>query len=1123
MTNAVIRFQKDVANMRYTCEVWSYDGTGYNGDSDDISTLVTPSSTGGIIGSSIRASLGFLRIYTTTVPLGSKPPTTADSGDYTNLTFDGDLSDSSGHGHGGAASLANAAGLFAPTGNQIAIALPKTGGAPFWTNSVSLRAGFPATLDGTASYTLADGSSAVSYAWKQLSGPSTVLWQGSNTAMPTITGLIFGSYQFQLQVRDAAGNVATSVLNAGAVATDDNGVVVNANPAADAIFGPMIAFGKNPWGWADARNIAMENLQKDTFAKPPSWGAPAESATVSYRFYGTHPAGTSLAADLSANAQTITVANAGALDLSLFPTQILIGSIFGPEVIRICSASGNILAACYDGRGFHAGHMWDRSPGAWATGTAVWQTAVNGTGTHFLTTICTLGAGYTVAANPAVKSSGSVVMSAGSTSVTGVGTNWDGTQNSLAIAINATHGGIPFTFLANVMNASGTQLTLSRPYPSDADNGTFSYHVFSDQRNVVLHYTRSDSTDGSIYFSTSGCESDTTLFLDGGWDNGNSGQVVPASPYTYLDGAGSAGDYSPNYYDIGLAHYAFYFRSGMQQALQSARNVEDFWIHSPDIAEGQAGGAPRSRSILGVFAAAVLDGDRASNWPGLRTFAGWGANVAAAKNCDDDLRETAYELSWLALAAQFDPDPTQRAAWQATLNNAYARDSACKGPDNSYASAFYWNPSAYPNVVVTSGSQSVTPASGTFPANACYGVAGGTAIAVTGSGSLTAVTGSFVPPAGTSSIVIGGTRNGVRYDLSTQFDYISGGSVNISALWPGDSGTVYWMIANNDGNFGISTATIAKGPADTANFGQIFGCTLTDSTHMMLHRPWPGTSGTYGFSSYNLVGKGTQPFMAGIKALQMRYAGQVSAPYRDLDGGISNWVAQIGFDRATKGISYGRVFPQCEPVTTDSGITNVQFRTSGCIENSNNPAAVSQARARNAEAQNAMTVMYLANPTDENRVIGDMFYGAAYGAKGYTANGYWSDGITASNLSDGDLAGYKWPGFFFGVGMAHQWPAARLGGVAPAINRSVSIDINTTLAASAQIAVTAPSGAVNTYPCRNASPCAVTVDDRQGSHWYQIQYLSADGKILAQDHPVLMGETPQTAPVLPRHNRPDHP
>lgn len=1122
VTNALVRFQKDAAGMRYTCEIWNYDGSGYNSGTSTIGTLGKLTYGGGLIGSSVTGSLGFLRVFTTLVPLGSRPPATADRGDYTDLRFDGDLKDSSGNGHEGTISTAGGSttdpSRFIATTEQVAVALPKTFGAPFWTNAASLRAGFPAKLDGTASYTLTDGDSSVAYAWKQLSGPSDVIWQGQNTATPTITGLVFGPYQFELQVMDGSGGIASAILDAGAVATDKNGVVINANPAADAIFGPMIAFGKNPWGWADERNLAMENLQKDTYAQSPSWSKPAENQPVRYRYYGIEPAETTISTDVTTDALTIPVRNAAALDLSTFPTQIVVGSIFGPEIIRICSASGNTLTVCYDGRGFHAGHYWDRAATAWTSGTEVRQTTVTGTGTHFLSTICRFGPGFTVADNYRGTSSGTVTLTPGSAAVTGVGTAWDGTQNSLAIAVTATHGGIPFTFSAYVVRASGSQMTLSRPFPADADSGTYPYHVFSDQRNVVLHFMRGDGTDASIFFSTAGCESDTTLFLDGGWDNGHSGQYVASSPYSYMDGAGNAGDFSPNYYDMGLAHYAFYLRSGMKQALKSARDIEDYWIDSPEIARGEAGGSPRSRSILGVFAAAVLDGDRASNWPGLRSFAQAGISVANAKNCDDDPRETAYQLSWLSLAAQFDPDLAQRAKWRDALAKAYDRDNQCQGADQSFPSGFYWNPASFPHVVVTQGSAVATPASGTFPPNSCYGVAWGTATLANGSALLTAVSGTFVPPMGTSNIVIGGTRGGVRYDLNAQFDYLSPGSLTISALWPGDSGIVYWMIGNNHTNPSTAVATIATGPADSANFGQIFGCALTDSTHMVLHQPWAGESGTYGFSSSNLLGKGTQPFMLGIKALQMRYAGQVYESYRDLTVGMSNWIAQVGFDSATKGISYGRGFPQCEPALADSGISDVQFRVAGCVENSNNLDAVEQARARNAEAQNAMTAMYLANPTDANRRIGDTFYGATYGAKDYTAAGYWTDGVTASNLENAYLGGYKWPGFFFGVGMAHQWPAARVGGVAPPRNRNAEISINPEISSFARVEVLAPSGAVYTYPCGPDFRCTITVDDRQGGHWYQILYLTATGQELSRSNPVLLNPQvePEGAAVIPR-------
>jgi hypothetical protein len=56
--------------------------------------------------------------------------------------------------------------------------------------------------------------------------------------------------------------------------------------------------------------------------------------------------------------------------------------------------------------------------------------------------------------------------------------------------------------------------------------------------------------------------------------------------------------------------------------------------------------------------------------------------------------------------------------------------------------------------------------------------------------------------------------------------------------------------------------------------------------------------------------------------------------------------------------------------------------------------------------------------------------------------------------------------------------------------------------------VIAPSGAVTTVAC-SASPCAITVDDRQGSHWYVVQRLSSGGQVLFTADAVLLPLAPQ--------------
>ncbi len=131
LTNALVRVQKNAGAMLFTCEVWNYDGTGYSSQVENISQLAPPHPyNGGTIGPGALAALGFLRVSTTLLPLGAKPPTTADGGNWTELKFDGNLKDSSGNNH-----KASGSGVsYTATPNQVAVANPKTLAAPSWSN-----------------------------------------------------------------------------------------------------------------------------------------------------------------------------------------------------------------------------------------------------------------------------------------------------------------------------------------------------------------------------------------------------------------------------------------------------------------------------------------------------------------------------------------------------------------------------------------------------------------------------------------------------------------------------------------------------------------------------------------------------------------------------------------------------------------------------------------------------------------------------------------------------------------------------------------------------------------------------------------------------------------------------
>jgi hypothetical protein len=253
--------------------------------------------------------------------------------------------------------------------------------------------------------------------------------------------------------------------------------------------------------------------------------------------------------------------------------------------------------------------------------------------------------------------------------------------------------------------------------------------------------------------------------------------------------------------------------------------------------------------------------------------------------------------------------------------------------------------------------------------------------------------------------------------------------------------------------------------------------------------------------------------MLGIKILQMKLAGQLadealSTSYKILAAEAAAWIHDAGFDRVTQGMHYGRVMQACEPDTIPPPHSDFTARTPGC-NNGLDPAAVRAARVLTAETSHALRAYYESNPTAEAKRWGDVAYGSIWGNPLTTTGGVYNDAnYVRDENSDGALGAYKWTGFFFGMGMAHQWPAVRLGGVSAPRVRKVALEATPGLAAKTQAVVTEPCGKVDIFSCRTISRCEVDVDDRQGNHWFQFQYLSEDGKVLNQSEPALIDRSP---------------
>ena len=1114
-TGVYVRYQHDPTGelgppKTDYCEMWDTNGNRFAGviTTWTVENAATGTSltVGG--GSNDSRSLAFFRIHRTLIPPNSRMPVTADNANtLLHWKFDGNLNDASANGIKARMSSGRAA--YIPTPYQDVISVVKTANAPAWSNVVTLSAGQPNQLDGTASFSQADGGAGVTCSWQVSSSASTAILDNSSSCTPTVTGLVFGDYMFQLQVVDMAGQISTSTQHIGVVAMDQNGVVINADPNADILYGPMIAFGKNPWGYADERALAATTLRKAVYETPgsgivnPTWAINGQG-TISYTFAGVGGVGlpgTSLCSPIAnATAQSIVVCDASKIDLSDLPTRILINPGASAEEVRICSTTGTsgrqTLGVCYDGRGQRGGASYILPAQSWNNGTPVGQFKVTGTGTLFTsdpnTPICPAGAPGPP--GRATYSSGMATVTAGSPDAFGSAVTWTTANNVIAtyiIRIGATHAGIPFVFSAPISSVPGSgHIVLERNYPSDADQGTFPYQILA-YRYASLHYTRPDGSDGNELQGINGCESDTAMY-------GTPSHDIPfldritfnGMHYSYKDSLGAQSAFGPNFYGEGIAHRALYLRSGLAAALTAANEIDETWIRDPEI----DGCYPGSISLLvgggviGAFLDLILNKNTALTWSDVRQCARTGSIGTEGCNADDT-RDTGYLGAWLTLAALFDPDPGQRNIWKTNLLALNVRDNNCKGSDNSWANGFIFN-AVGPQLNVTNGSAVVTAPHNDIPPSTCYGIA---------SGSVTVTNGSAIfSGAGLingNKIVVSGTRGSARYTGMFQFS-LSGTSGMLAALWPGDSGTFPFIIDNND-----SFNTIATNNDDPM-LKENWACIWTNSGQITLNRPWDGPTNQAGAYYSYPGGFGQQPYMLGIKITAMKWASFIddveASNYTDLTSAAAGWIHDTGFDPATQGMHYGRIFQSCEPYLTPTPTTTFGYTAPNCAYGLD-PNSIRASRGLTAEASSALRAYYESNPGSDRRAWGDLAYGSIWGYAPYTAGRVYSDPYyVRDENSNAALAAYKWTGFFFGMGMAHQWPAVRVGGVQLAQNRRTSIPFDLATVPGAervQMTVTQPSGAAKSYTC-SSSPCTVTVDKRQGKHLIKIEYLSATGALL---------------------------
>lgn len=1141
------------------CEAWDINAHKFSNSTSTYTSAGTNSAGLTAGGGGNDGAIAFLRVCNGVSPIGSQMPTTAGgcSGNRSTAVewkFDGTLTDSSGNGK--TATISSGTPVYVPTPNQNVIAILSTANPPPWANTVSLRAGQPGRLDCRSSFSQSDTGSNVACFWQVLSGPSVPAWDSHASTTPKLTGLVFGDYNTQLTVTDPSGLQSVASAHIGAVATDSNGVVVQADPNAEIIFGPMIAYGQNPWGYEDYWHNLGSQLR--TYGSPASYWSwlTTGQGTVSYRLGGNgcglgSGAGTTLTTAITESSMSIVVNDASKLDLSELPTRILLcnGAVSKVEEVRISATTGmsgpQTLTVAYDGRASsccsnNAGNVYGQTtPQSYNAGAVVGQQKIKGAGTLFVSDanrpICPAGAPGP--SGPVDYSTGTVTMTAGTANIVGVGTAWaiSMAQRSDHIRVQATHAsGQAFIFVANILTFTDpTHMILSRPYPADADSGTFPYSLIQPTTLLSTEYQRVDGSTGRFMWHTDGCESELATYgmlsVDMGVQNGT---AQSGQKYSYKSGLGVQSAFGPNFYGEGLSHRSLYLRSGLASALTNANTMDEYWVGDPEVDGGWHGGIPllQGGAVIGVMADLILNKSTALTWPQVRSFATSGVANSAVGCNDLDTRDSGYYYSWITLAYMFDPDSSLHTTWKNGVTNIYNRDTTkldpitgqtgCKHDDNSWANGFIFN-TAGPRVNVVNGGTTVTAVLGdTFdPVTACYDRAHGSATVINNS---TAITGAgFVSVGGgvTPQIVITGTKNSAPFVQWFQFQFINSTTGNISAPWTGDSGNVTYIIRGTVAGAGPDFAALAASNNDPLlQFN--WACTYVDPTHVAINRPWNHASDStnnlhwfsaYGNASVSLAGYGQQPYMLGIRLRWMDWlkkSADFSSQYTTLASNAATWMHDTAFETDTLAFSYGRIYQACEP-TVHLGSIGAGYRIGGTCQNGDETSyVIPNARELNAEGSSAIKVYYETNPNAANKLWGDQAYGAVYGYCPWTI-GVYCDALYSgptTNLTASYIGTFKYFGFFFGMGMSHQWPAVRLGGVQPAQNRDLVVGFNLAgilNATKVSVTATAPSGALTTTTC-TSSPCTITGDARQGAYLITLTYKNAGNGVLAVGDPLIV-------------------
>lgn len=963
---------------------------------------------------------------------------------------------------------------------------------PCWTTSAVPYKDLAVPWDTTGHHTnhlnaSASTGTGLTYAWTITAGPNSPTITSPASAVTAVTGIVAGQYTAHLVVTDSMMATNAVDLTIGAIGIDSVGNVIPTDSAVTDLFGPIKAWGYNPWCAEDERNVTAYKELYATLAAPstyapsysdlnPSW-VNNQPGTVSYYWNGvgnssglTTPVA-SLTSGINGTTLSIPVDHAEYFNLTEFPTEVTITASLGAftnEPIRICSATGTsgaqTLTACYDGRGTLTS-MYILPAQPWSMGALVGQSVVKGSGTNFLTNLCPAGVGSPV--GPVTYSTGTVAISG--TTITGTGTSWSAMNDvnvGYAIVISAAHSGTGFPLVRFITSVNSTTgITVSAAVPTtDSSTGLTYAIVRPGIRYFVAGMIRPAPNAGNTLtdWGSTTCESDTETFFNYYGVIGHSNATLDG---TLQSGKSWSFEDLTGQYPVAISFYApammfrsFYYRSGLTQPLTTANSIDNDYPQEPIF-----GGSGNYGFVLyqapGIISASISY--KLTGSPSVDNLRPWWDNAYSYAACNlEDTRDRSLGGALTTLGGLYDPDSSSpdgpggvpwRAYFRTLMTSSiYPQDISCRNPTggsgvfiNSWANGLYFNPanngSPDPATALTLTNGSASGTGTAINPIVCFGTDVLAAVTVvSGSASFTVTSGSM--SSGVNAIMLD-----ARYYQVTRTDATHG---VMSALWPGSSGSVSGMSMTVDltSTGGYSLNTVLGQTNSDLSLLQNYAIKCNSSSSVTLDRPFQGTTGTNFVYSQNVAGYVQQPFYMGIQDVKYQWAapldsalGISNATLRDQVGA---WVSTYG-PTSTNGMYYARVCGACESGGTPTGLLTWTIPGNLLGLNVSPDQSISVSRVNNAEAFNAIVANYIANPTMGNKTQGDALYSAVWGRSGYDASSVSSltDSNSCMNNSAGAqcnltnvyLSSQKYPGFFFGLGRAHIWAALRdcpvLGGV----------------------------------------------------------------------------------------------